>query len=170
MLCGLFYEAICCMSCIVLVFSFFFLCVCVCVCVCVLFSPLSVAFTSLGKKRANLGAFRTFVRFALVWFCFLFLFMSRMGCGLWLWYSLDFSLTFFPCPEKMCLNRSLVYKKNVKTFSDKLRSHIICYADQLPVIKYKILWMAEDYFISFFPKTEIWTPPLNISRHLSLEK
>ena len=29
----------------------------------------SIAITSLGEERANLGAFRTFVRFALIWFC-----------------------------------------------------------------------------------------------------
>ena len=33
------------------------------------FSPFSTAITSLGEERANLSAFRTFVRFALVWFC-----------------------------------------------------------------------------------------------------
>ena len=33
------------------------------------FSPFSIAITSLGEERANLSAFRTFVRFALVWFC-----------------------------------------------------------------------------------------------------
>ena len=33
------------------------------------FSPFSVAINSLGEERASLGAFRTFVRFALVWFC-----------------------------------------------------------------------------------------------------
>ena len=32
-------------------------------------SPFSIAITSLGKERANVNAFRTFVRFALVWFC-----------------------------------------------------------------------------------------------------
>ena len=32
-------------------------------------SPLRIAITSLGEERANLSAFRTFVRFALVWFC-----------------------------------------------------------------------------------------------------
>ena len=37
----------------------------------VFFSPFSFAITSLGEKRANLRAFRTFVRLALVWFCFL---------------------------------------------------------------------------------------------------
>ena len=35
----------------------------------VFFSPFSMAITSLGEERANLSAFRTFVRFALVWFC-----------------------------------------------------------------------------------------------------
>ena len=35
----------------------------------VFFSHFSSAITSLGEERANLSAFRTFVRFALVWFC-----------------------------------------------------------------------------------------------------
>ena len=37
-------------------------------CSCV-FSPFSIAITSLWEERANLSAFRTFVRYALVWFC-----------------------------------------------------------------------------------------------------
>ena len=37
-------------------------------CSCV-FSPFSIAITSLGEERANLSAFCTFVRFVLVWFC-----------------------------------------------------------------------------------------------------
>ena len=51
--CGLFYEAICCMS--------FRVSFCSCV-----FSPFSIAITSLGEERANLSAFRTFVWFVLV--------------------------------------------------------------------------------------------------------
>ena len=49
----------------------------------VFFSPLSIAIISLGEERANLSAFRTFVRFALVWFC---LFPLPLGIwkGLWL--------------------------------------------------------------------------------------
>ena len=35
----------------------------------VFFSPFSIAITSLGEERANHCAFRTFARFALVWFC-----------------------------------------------------------------------------------------------------
>ena len=42
---------------------------CLSVCHFVFFSPFSIAITSLGEERANLSAFRTFVRFALVWFC-----------------------------------------------------------------------------------------------------
>ena len=45
------------------------LCLTLCYFVLVLFSPFSIAITSLGEERANLKAFRTFVRFALVWFC-----------------------------------------------------------------------------------------------------
>ena len=33
------------------------------------FSPFSIAIASPGEERVNLSAFRTFVRFALVWFC-----------------------------------------------------------------------------------------------------
>ena len=40
-----------------------------CYFVLVFFSPFSIAITSLGEERANLSAFRTFVQFALVWFC-----------------------------------------------------------------------------------------------------
>ena len=52
------------------------------------FSPLSIGITSLGK-RANLGVFRTFVRFALVclFVCFLFFFFVFL-----------FFCFFFPLP------------------------------------------------------------------------
>ena len=33
------------------------------------FSPFGIATTSLGEESFNLSAIRTFVRFALVWFC-----------------------------------------------------------------------------------------------------
>ena len=54
-----------------------------CYFVLVFFSPLSIAITLLGKERANLSAFRTFVRFALVWFC-LFPLPLDVWEGLWL--------------------------------------------------------------------------------------
>ena len=47
----------------------FVLCLSVCYFVVVFFSPFSIAITSLGEERANLTAFRTFVRFVLVWMC-----------------------------------------------------------------------------------------------------
>ena len=61
-------------------------------CSCV-FSPFSIAITSLGEERANLCVFRTLCLFGFVGF--LFLLVSGKGCGLCLWHSLDFSLTFF---------------------------------------------------------------------------
>ena len=87
----------------------FVVCLSVCHVVLVFFSPFSIAITSLGEEiaitslgeeRANLSAFRTFVRFVLVWislgvweglrfvnvalpglFSYLFL-VSGKGCGL----------------------------------------------------------------------------------------
>ena len=44
----------------------FVVCLSVCHFVLVFFSPVSIAITSLGEERANLSAFRTFVRFVLV--------------------------------------------------------------------------------------------------------
>ena len=35
----------------------------------VLLSPFGIVITSLEENRANLSAFRTFVRFVIVWFC-----------------------------------------------------------------------------------------------------
>ena len=53
------------------------------------FSPFSIAITSLGEVRANLSAFRTFVRFALVWFC---LFSLPLG----VWEGLRFVIVALP--------------------------------------------------------------------------
>ena len=44
----------------------FVVCLSVCHFVLVFFGPFSIAITSLGEERANLSAFRTFVRFVLV--------------------------------------------------------------------------------------------------------
>ena len=53
------------------------------------FSPFSIAITSLGEERAILSAFRTFVRFALVWFC---LFPLPLG----VWEGLRFVIVALP--------------------------------------------------------------------------
>ena len=55
----------------------------------VFFSPFSIAITSLGKESANLSAFRTFVRFALVCFC---LFPLPLG----VWEGLRFMIVALP--------------------------------------------------------------------------
>ena len=47
----------------------FFLCLTLCHFVLVFFSLFSIAITSLWEERANLSAFRTFVRFVFVWIC-----------------------------------------------------------------------------------------------------
>ena len=44
----------------------------------VFFSPLSIAITSFGGERANRSTFRTFVRFALVWF-----YLFPLSLGVW---------------------------------------------------------------------------------------
>ena len=50
----------------------------------------------LGKRELILVFFVRFFGLCLFRFVgFLFLLGSRKGCGLWLWHSLDFSLTFF---------------------------------------------------------------------------
>ena len=77
----------------------------------VFFSPFSIAITSLGEERANLRAFRTFVRFALVWFC---LFPLPLG----VWEGLRFvivalpglfSYLFFIEPLHMFYNENISY-------------------------------------------------------------
>ena len=55
----------------------------------VIFSPCSIAITSLGEERANLSAFLTFVRFVLVWIC-------RFPLPLGVWEKLRFVIVAFP--------------------------------------------------------------------------
>ena len=56
----------------------FVVCFTLCYFVLVFFSPFSIAITSLGEERDNLSAFRTFVRYALVWFC-----LFSLPLGVW---------------------------------------------------------------------------------------
>ena len=55
----------------------------------VFFSPFSIVITSLGEERANLSAFRTFVRFVLVWIC-------RFPLPLGVWEGLRFVIVALP--------------------------------------------------------------------------
>ena len=60
-----------------------------CYFVLVFFSPFSIAITSLGEERANLSAFRTFIRFVLVWF-------YRFPLPLGVWKGLRFVIVALP--------------------------------------------------------------------------
>ena len=77
LLCGLFYRG-----------DLFYVLHCVILFLC-FFSPFSISITSLGEERANPSAFRTFVRFALVWFC---LFPLPLG----VWEGLRFVIVALP--------------------------------------------------------------------------
>ena len=55
----------------------------------VFFSPFSIAITSLGEEKGNLSAFRTFVRFVLVWIC-------RFPLPLSVWEGLRFVIVSLP--------------------------------------------------------------------------
>ena len=67
----------------------FVLCLTFCYFVLVLFCPFTIAITSLGEDRANLSAFRTFVRFVLVWF-------FRFPLPLGVWEGLRFVIVALP--------------------------------------------------------------------------
>ena len=67
----------------------FVVCLSMCHFVLVFFSPFSIAITSLWEERANLSAFRTFVRFVLVWIC-------RFPLPLGVWERLRFVIVALP--------------------------------------------------------------------------
>ena len=67
----------------------FVVCLSVCHFVLVFFSPFSIAITSLGEERANLSAFRTLVRFVLVW-------IWRVPLPLGVWDGLRFVIVALP--------------------------------------------------------------------------
>ena len=67
----------------------FVICLSMCHFVLVFFSPFSIAITSLWEERANLSAFRTFVRFVHVWIC-------RFPLPLGVWEGLRFVIVALP--------------------------------------------------------------------------
>ena len=67
----------------------FVVCLSMCHFVLVFLSPFSIAITSLGDQRANLSAFRTFVRFVLDWIC-------RFPLPLGVWEGLRFVIVALP--------------------------------------------------------------------------
>ena len=93
-----------------------------CYFVLVFFSPFSIVITSLGEQRVNLVLFVRLFDLRLFGFvCFLFLLVSGKGCCLYLWHSLDFSLTFF---VYACCD------KNMETFT----AMILCIRSLLQLI------------------------------------
>ena len=54
-----------------------------------IYNPFSIAITSIGEERADLSAFRTFVRFVLVWIC-------RFSLPLRVWEGLRFVIVALP--------------------------------------------------------------------------
>ena len=91
----------------------------------VFLSPFSTAITSLGEERANLSAFRTFVRFALVWFC---LFPLPFG----VWEGLRFVIVALPGFFLSVKNSNeVLYKFKSKNFkASKLSTYdfsTLCY-------------------------------------------
>ena len=83
----------------------FVVCLTVCHFVLVFFSPFSIAITSLGEERANLSAFRTFVRFVLVWIC-------RFPLPLGVWEGLRFVIVSLPGLFSYLFFLQLIKKEN----------------------------------------------------------
>ena len=92
----------------------------------VFFSPFSIAFTSLGEERANLSAFRTFVRFVLVWIC-------RFPLLLGVWEGLWFVILALPG-----LFSYLFFFLNLKPW----------YASSLDLQPWYGLWIYGLYFLT----------------------
>ena len=67
----------------------FVLCLALCRFVLVFFGPFGVVVALLGEERADLSAFRTFVRFVLVWIC-------RFPLPLGVWEGLRFVIVALP--------------------------------------------------------------------------
>ena len=67
----------------------FVVCLSMCHFVLVFFRSFSIGITSLGEERTNLRAFRTFVRFVLVWIC-------RFPLPLGVWEGLRYVIVALP--------------------------------------------------------------------------
>ena len=102
----------------------FVLCLTLCYFVLVIFSPFSIAITSLGEEgELFLVLFVRLFDLRLFGFvCFLFLLVSGKGCGLLSWHSLDFSLTLFYYIKMGCKGSKL-YRLVMKQHSDEYRTN-----------------------------------------------
>ena len=94
----------------------------------VFFSPFSIAITSLGEERANLSAFRTFVRFVLVWIC-------RFPLPLGVWEGLRFVIVsppglfsylfFLLYIERTCYHKKNRFRFTANYFWDGRQTNLI---------------------------------------------
>ena len=87
----------------------FVVCLTMCHFILVFFSPFSIAITSLGEERANLSAFRTLVRFGLVWIC-------RFPFPLGVWDGLRFVIVALPGLFSYIFNMQMPYRCRIFDF------------------------------------------------------
>ena len=132
----------------------FVLCLTLCHFVLVFFSPFSIAITSLGEERANLSAFRTFVRFVLVWIC-------RFPLTLGVWEGLRFMIVALPG------HFSHLFWQNSKPVSCKMHAFL------QNAISFELLY--SDYPIFICTKTQPYIFPIVglrffFARHTGIEK
>ena len=108
----------------------------------ILFSCFSVLLVlrlhRLGKRELILVLFVRLFDFGFV--DFLFLLVSGKGCGLWLWHSLDFSLTFFLTLKTLMGNTFL----GVFLFSEKIKLGIWCELSATIYIKCQALFSLKN--------------------------
>ena len=132
----------------------FVLCLALCYFVLEFFSSFNIAITSLRDERASLGAFRTFVRFALVWFvCFLFLLVSGKGwfffceCGTpW-----TFLLPPFLFYEALCFKfRLVLFCSCVFSVRLALRLPRLCKSELFLVFFVRLFDLRLFGFVCFF--------------------
>ena len=113
----------------------FVVCLSMCHFVLVFFSPFSIAITSLGEERANLSAFRTFVRFVLVWIC---LFPLPLG----VWEGLRFVIVALP----WLFSYLFLGYKNSDSRQIVMRYQVLC-----PLLAEKeLLYIAEPYHVPLY--------------------
>ena len=85
------------------------------------FSPFSIALTSLGEKRANLSAFRTFVRFVLVW-------IRRFPLPLGVWEGLRFvivALTSYLFLNLVCYHKGVDHRSYLTEQYDNVHKKLL---------------------------------------------
>ena len=93
------------------------------------FSPFSIAIISLGVEGANLSAFRTFVRFVLVWIClfslplgvweglrFVIVAVPGLFSYLFFYIFLHYSNHYLPCALSICIKWSSFHELSATFF------------------------------------------------------